>query len=181
MPAPRIVGDLSKDRISKQGHILRYWSDDVNARFGGKILSRLTWNRAGSGRTGQALRPINQSDRSLIRLRLLSRSPPRGPLYNPLPRPSPKKLPNDCDFPIGMLWSPAGWLFSSGSEAGCWETFPWVPTEKCQALKSRVGWAALQASARFLAFSDASRPCEIITDFTFFVQFILPEYLLFSR
>lgn len=33
----------------------------------------------------------------------------------PLPRPSPKKLPNDCDFPIGMFWSPAGWLLSSGS------------------------------------------------------------------
>lgn len=113
-------------------------------------------DRVGSGCTGQACRPINWINGSLSRLFIPPCTPLRGLPHNPLPRPSPEKLPNDCDFPIGMFWSPAGWLPSS--EAGCWETFPWVPTEKCQPLRSTLGWAVLQGSTGFLAYSDTSRP-----------------------
>lgn len=77
-----------------------------------------------------------------------------------------------------MFWSPAGWLLSSGSEAGCWETFPRVPTGKCQARRSSGTGGT---PPRFLAFTDTSRPCLIITDSTLFMQFLSLEHLLFSR
>lgn len=104
-PAPQTMGNLSKDAISNQGHILRYWSDDDNTGFGGRgvvqpgiySLERAHWPGV----------PVNevecQAHPSLSSSSCLA-SPLRGLfIIPPLPRPPPKKCPNDCDFPIGMF------------------------------------------------------------------------------
>lgn len=156
LASPSNHGGTFLKATSKQGQIPRCCSG-INERFGGQG-HRLTWNRdLGEGTVvGRASQQTWSPD--CILLGSVSCLAPHSEvllIIPPLLRPSPKKLPNDCDFPIGMFWSPAGWLFSSGSEAGCWGSFPGVPTGKYQAPRSRGLGCTLP---RFWAFSDTLRP-----------------------